>query len=169
MVERCTTTIAGAPLTQTLRDLQFQSSYDGTAGGRYFGGVSYRDGHLQYGDYAPIQHDLAAQFDARRGGMTLSNVVLKSGQSQVLLIRLAGQLQQPQDSCPLHGDAGAGAVSAGAEKPIAAERDCFAERHGRLCHGRGTAAARVCLVGRNRQEFATATSHSKSCAPTFAM
>ena len=26
-------------------------------GGRYFGSISYRDGHLQYGDYAPMQHD----------------------------------------------------------------------------------------------------------------
>ncbi len=32
-----------------------------------------------------MPHDLSAQFDARRDGMTLSNVKLTSGQSQVLL------------------------------------------------------------------------------------
>ena len=73
------------PLNADLHELQFKSSYDTTGGGRYYGTVSYRDGHLQYGTYAPLPHDLQAQFDARRSGMTLSNVTLKSGQSQVLL------------------------------------------------------------------------------------
>ncbi len=72
-------------LNADLRDLTFQSNYDNIGGGRYFGNISYRDGHLQYGAYAPIPHDLQAQFDARRNGMKLSNVVLKSGTSQVLL------------------------------------------------------------------------------------
>jgi len=72
-------------LNADLRDLNFQSSYDPTDGGRYFGALSYRDGHLQYGTYAPIPHDLRAQFDARRSGMTLSNLTLQSGQSQLLL------------------------------------------------------------------------------------
>ncbi|MGC2111526.1 MAG: AsmA family protein, partial [Candidatus Korobacteraceae bacterium] len=68
-----------------LRDLQLQSSYDAADGGRYFGNLSYRDGHLQYGTYAPIPHDLQAQFDARRDRFGLNNVLLKSGNSQVRL------------------------------------------------------------------------------------
>jgi translocation and assembly module TamB len=83
-------------LEADLRELQFQSSYDATSGGRYFGTISYHDGHFQYGDYAPIQHDSTAQFDARRGGMTLSNVVLKSGQSQVLLYASLDNYNNPR-------------------------------------------------------------------------
>ncbi len=73
------------PLNADLHDLMFRSSYDTTDGGRYYGNLSYHDGHLQYGTYAPVPHDLQAKFDARRNGMTLSDVTLKSGQSQVLL------------------------------------------------------------------------------------
>ncbi len=58
-------------LYANLRDLQFQSNYDAAGGGRYFGSLSYQDGHLQYGGYEPIQHDLSAQFDVRREQMTL--------------------------------------------------------------------------------------------------
>ncbi len=72
-------------LNADLHDLTLQSSYDSTAGGRYFGSLSYHNGSLQYGSYAPLPHDLQAQFDARRTGMTLSNVTLKSGNSQLLL------------------------------------------------------------------------------------
>ncbi len=72
-------------LDADLHDLSFQSSYDATAGGRYFGTVSYHNGYLQYNAYAPLSHDLQAQFDARRTGLTLSQVTLKSGQSQILL------------------------------------------------------------------------------------
>jgi len=64
------------PLYADLHDLRFQSSYDTSDGGRYYGTLGYRDGHLQYGAYAPITHDFQAQFDARRSGMSLSNVTL---------------------------------------------------------------------------------------------
>ena len=73
------------PLNADLQDLTFKSNYDNTAGGRYYGTISYRNGQLQYGAYAPLPHDLQADFDARRTGMTLSKVTLKSGNSQVLL------------------------------------------------------------------------------------
>src|SRR5579871_2321915 len=73
------------PLYADLNDVEFQSSYDAADHGRYYGALSYRNGHLQYGSYAPMPHDLKAQFDARRDGMTLSDVKLSSGQSQVLL------------------------------------------------------------------------------------
>ncbi|MGB8885513.1 MAG: translocation/assembly module TamB domain-containing protein [Candidatus Korobacteraceae bacterium] len=72
-------------LAADLRDLTFQSSYDNVDNGRYFGSVSYRDGHLQYGAYAPLEHDFQAQFDVRRSRTQLSNVVLQSGSSQIKL------------------------------------------------------------------------------------
>ena len=64
------------PLYADLHDLRLKSSYDNTDGGRYYGDLGYHDGHLQYGTYAPITHDLQAQFDARRAGMSLNNVTL---------------------------------------------------------------------------------------------
>ncbi len=73
------------PLEADLNNLTFQSKYDATNGGRYHGTLSYQNGHLQYGTYAPMPHDLQAQFDAQRSGMTLSNLTLRSGQSQLLL------------------------------------------------------------------------------------
>ncbi len=64
------------PLYADLHDLRLKSSFDTTDGGRYYGDLGYRDGHLQYGSYAPITHDLEAQFDARRSGIALNNVTL---------------------------------------------------------------------------------------------
>ena len=64
------------PLYADLHDLRLKSSYDNTDGGRYYGDLGYHDGHLQYGSYAPITHDLQAKFDARRSGMALNNVTL---------------------------------------------------------------------------------------------
>ncbi len=72
-------------LSADLHDLVFQSSYDKTDHGRYFGSLSYHNGNLQYGAYAPLEHDFQAQFDVRRTRTQLSNVVLKSGSSQVKL------------------------------------------------------------------------------------
>jgi len=72
-------------LDAELHDLQFQSNYDATRGGRHVGGLSYREGLLHYDTYSPVDHDLQAQFELRRNGLTLSNVILKSGQSQVLM------------------------------------------------------------------------------------
>jgi translocation and assembly module TamB len=82
-------------LSADLHDLTFQSSYDTTGNGRYFGTLSYRDGHLQYGAYAPMEHDLQAQFDARRNGMTLSNTRVRVGNSQLLLDASLQNYNQP--------------------------------------------------------------------------
>ncbi len=64
------------PLYADLHDFRLKSTFDATGSGRYYGNLGYRDGHLTYGAYAPITHDLQAQFDARPGGMTLKNVTL---------------------------------------------------------------------------------------------
>jgi len=72
-------------LDAELHDLQFQSNYEAAVGGRYVGKFSYREGWLHYDRYSPADHDLQAEFELRRTGVTLSNVTLKSGQSQILL------------------------------------------------------------------------------------
>ncbi len=73
------------PMEADLRDLNFQSNYDTTEGGRYFGTLAYRDGHFRYGTYNPVPHDLSAKFDARRSGVTIEDATLKSNGSQVRL------------------------------------------------------------------------------------
>ncbi|MBV8281748.1 MAG: hypothetical protein JO347_06760, partial [Candidatus Eremiobacteraeota bacterium] len=78
------------PLYADLHDLHFQSSYGTTDGGRYYGSLGYRNGHLQYGTYAPVTHDLQAQFDARRTGMSLSDVTLTT---PLMVARLNAAIQ----------------------------------------------------------------------------
>jgi translocation and assembly module TamB len=70
-------------LDADLHDLQFNSSYEASRGGRYIGDIGYRDGHLQFGSYAPLPHALQAHFDATRSGMTFSPTVLRSGPSEL--------------------------------------------------------------------------------------
>ena len=72
-------------LDADLHDLSFGSNYDTGNGGEYSGTLAYSNGHLKYDTYEPIPHELTAHFNATRAGLTLSNVKLTSGQSQVLL------------------------------------------------------------------------------------
>jgi translocation and assembly module TamB len=72
-------------LDADLKDLTLQSHYDAGNGGQYIGSLSYSGGHVKYDTYEPIPHELNANFTASRSGMTLTNVKLTSGQSQVLL------------------------------------------------------------------------------------
>lgn len=74
-----------SPLRADLHDLTLRSTYETTEGGRYVGNLSYRSGNLQYAGYAPIEHDLSADFDARRSRFLLKNVVLRADGSQVQL------------------------------------------------------------------------------------
>jgi hypothetical protein len=83
-------------LDANLQNLQFKSNYDATAGGRYSGSLSYGNGSLHYGSYSSLDHYLQAQFDARRNGITLSNVTLKSGESQILLDASLENYANPQ-------------------------------------------------------------------------
>jgi translocation and assembly module TamB len=72
-------------LDANLQDVEFQSSYDSTGRGRYYGTLGYKQGNLHFGDYAPVQHDLSASFDANRSGIKLDPVNFSIGQSHVLL------------------------------------------------------------------------------------
>ena len=94
-------------LDADLHDLTFQLQLTTSSnGGQYFG-----DGFLQQRSsastdtYEPIPHELEAHFDAHRSGMTLSNVKLTSGQSQVLLNASLENYSNPQGACQVRGDA----------------------------------------------------------------
>ncbi len=83
-------------LDADLHDLTFQSHYDAGNGGQYVGSLSYTGGHVKYDTYEPIPHELHASFIASRTGMTLSNVKLTSGQSQVLLNATVNDYSNPK-------------------------------------------------------------------------
>jgi translocation and assembly module TamB len=70
-------------LNADLHDLTFKSNYANQDGGRYYGELSYRNGHIQYGHYAPLPHDLDAKFDATPARFQLSPAVLSVGGSRV--------------------------------------------------------------------------------------
>ena len=82
------------PLYADLHDLRLKSSYDTIEGGRYYGDLGYRDGHLKYGAYAPIVHDLQAEFDARRSGVAFNNVTLTTPPMVAKLNATIQELQQ---------------------------------------------------------------------------
>ena len=53
------------PLNADLHDLQLEVK-SGFTTNRYDGSLSYRDGHLAYGDLKPLPHELTASFTATR-------------------------------------------------------------------------------------------------------
>src|SRR5712692_2005474 len=72
------------PLQADLHDLQTEIQYQ-MLQSRYAGSVSYRNGHLQMGNSAPLPHDLNASFVATPLLFSLNPAVLKIGSSQVRL------------------------------------------------------------------------------------
>lgn len=70
-------------LNADLRDLTFRSTYANADGGRYSGEFSYRNGHIQYGHYTPLPHDMDAKFDATPAAFKLSPAVLSVGDSRI--------------------------------------------------------------------------------------
>jgi translocation and assembly module TamB len=67
-----------------LYDLRPEVRFD-PATTRYTGSVSYRDGRLEYGKYAPLGHSLDAQFSATPSGASLNSLVLTIGSSRISL------------------------------------------------------------------------------------
>ena len=72
-----------SPLDADLHEVTLEAGYDGTDGGRYGGELSYKDGRLKFANYAPVEHDFDAHFDARRGGIKLSPAVLNVAGSRL--------------------------------------------------------------------------------------
>jgi len=70
------------PLNAELRDLLVNASFD-NAQTRYFGDLTYKQGRIQYGSYAPMVHDLQAKFDLTHTRFNLEQLVLATGSSKV--------------------------------------------------------------------------------------
>jgi len=82
-------------LNADLHQLTFQSAFD-TSQQRYSGTLGYRDGHLQFGSYNPMPHNLEAQFDATPSVFTLRRATLSSGRSQLVLDATLDNYSQPR-------------------------------------------------------------------------
>jgi translocation and assembly module TamB len=71
-------------LDAELRDLLVNVSFDNSQT-RYLGDLSYHQGRLQYGAYAPVVHDLQAKFDLSPTRFNLDQMVLATGASKMEL------------------------------------------------------------------------------------
>lgn len=71
-------------LNAELQDFNVNTSFD-NGQARYYGDLSYRQGRIQYGAYAPLVHDLHVHFDVTRTRFNLDQLTLATGGSHVLL------------------------------------------------------------------------------------
>jgi translocation and assembly module TamB len=72
------------PLEADLHDLSLHARYSPSAQ-EYSGAMAYRDGHLKYGAYQPIPHDLSVSFALTPTLFQLKQAALSSGDSQAVL------------------------------------------------------------------------------------
>lgn len=77
------------PLDADLRDLRLEVRAP-FGSKNYDGSLSYRDGHLKYGAYSPLPHELNASFTANPDQFQLKPLVLKMASSSV---RIEGNVQ----------------------------------------------------------------------------
>jgi len=83
------------PLDADLHQLTFQSAFNASTRS-YSGTLNYRDGHLQFGAYNPMPHDLVAQFEASPATFNVSHATLTSGNSQLTLRATLENYNQPR-------------------------------------------------------------------------
>ena len=84
-----------AVLNADLHQLNFGSSYD-TRERSYKGTLGYRDGHIIMQNYAPVPHQLDAEFVASPETFTLRRAVLRSGNSDVTLKAVLSDYSNPK-------------------------------------------------------------------------
>ena len=77
------------PLDADLHDLRLELRSQGSSKD-YDGTLSYRDGHLKYGSYRPLAHDLNAKFTANPNEFNLKPLVLSVASST---FELSGRVQ----------------------------------------------------------------------------
>ena len=82
-------------LDADLHELTLQARYEPTEE-RYWGGVSYRDGHLKVENYRSMPHDLEAQFDTTPTQFRLRRALLRSGSSRFELNATVDDFRQPR-------------------------------------------------------------------------
>src|SRR5215475_7310469 len=71
-------------LNADVQQLLFQAHFNQTDR-RYYGTLSYRDGHVQVGTAKPLPHSLDARFSATPEQFTLENTQLSAGRSRLSL------------------------------------------------------------------------------------
>ena len=96
-------------LSADLRQLLFQSHFDLT-GKRYYGNLSYREGHVQLGDAAPLPHRLDANFSATPQEFSLQNTQLSAGKSRVSLSAKVTDYANPKVEGEYNGAVDSGEV-----------------------------------------------------------
>jgi len=72
------------PVDADLYDLGTDITFEPSAT-RYRGSISYDNGHVRYGEYAPLPHSLNAQFNATPQVFALESVVMKVASSSITL------------------------------------------------------------------------------------
>ena len=82
------------PLNADLHDLLTRAQYDNQQQ-RFVGDLSYRRGHLQFGSYTPIAHDLDSHFTVSPSGMTFEPLVLRVASSELTVRTAVQNYSQP--------------------------------------------------------------------------
>jgi translocation and assembly module TamB len=77
-----------------LHDLNFSSSFNFVSR-EYYGSLSYRDGHLLFGSFSPIPHNLKAQFRATPNVFYLMDARVGSGSSQLKATAMLSNYSDP--------------------------------------------------------------------------
>src|SRR6266480_4919208 len=72
------------PLDADLHHLATEVSFD-SAATPYVGSISYDDGHLHYGEYAPLPHRLDVKFNSAPSACAIESAVLKIASSTATL------------------------------------------------------------------------------------
>ena len=76
------------PMTVDLRNIDFHSVFN-QANQQYSGKLTYSDGHIAYGTFQPLTHNLEASFDATPTTFHLSPAKITSGPAQITLSAIA--------------------------------------------------------------------------------
>src|SRR5579859_2786706 len=82
------------PLNADLHDLLTRAQYDNQQQ-RFVGELSYRRGHLQFGSYTPIAHDLDSHFTVSPTNATFEPLVLRVASSELTVRAAVQNYSQP--------------------------------------------------------------------------
>ena len=84
-----------AVLNADLHQLNFVSTYD-AGRSTYAGTLGYRNGHVIMQNYAPLPHQLDAEFVASPATFTLKRAILRSGNSELALQAVVSDYSNPR-------------------------------------------------------------------------
>jgi len=77
-----------------LQNVEFQSTF-ASLSKKYSGKLTYNSGHLIYGGYRPLTHDLEAEFDATPDRLNLTHALLTIGPSQLSFCAVLNYYNNP--------------------------------------------------------------------------